>query len=117
MTRETLMDGEAVRLRIYVGEDEQKSHVSLYDVLLERFMEAGIAGVTVFQGVGGYGGENQLRTAKLLRFSADLPMVVEAVDTKERIDEALTIADELVQAGLITTEPVQARQYRRQKRE
>lgn len=113
MQRETIMDGKAIRLRIYIGEDEHESHVTLYDVLLERFMEAGIAGVTVFQGVAGYGGGKHLRTASLLRFSTDLPMIVEAIDTEDKIREALAIAEELVESGLITTDTVHARQYRR----
>src|SRR5215470_13865440 len=99
-------------LRVFVGESDKHGHVPLYEAIVLRARESGLAGATVLRGVMGFGRHSVMHTAKILRLSEDLPMVVEIVDALEKLESFLTVLDGMVQEGLVTLEPVRVIQYR-----
>jgi len=103
---------EGVLLRIFIGEDDHHEGRPLYEWLVLQAREAGLAGATVLRGLEGFGANSRLHTAKVLRMSADLPVVVEIVDTREKIDAFLPVVDQAVEEGLATLEKVEIRFYR-----
>ena len=98
--------GEKVLMRIFTGESKKFGHVPLYEALVELFLKEGLAGATVLRGVSGFGAHHVYHTHKLLELSSDLPMVIEVVDTKEKIDSVMPKVDEMIESGLITLEKV-----------
>jgi PII-like signaling protein len=103
---------ESVLLRVFVGESDCHGDRPLYELIVLKARELGLAGATVLRGVMGFGGSSRVHTAKLLRLSADLPMVVEVVDTEERLAPLLDYLDEVVTEGLVTMERAQVITYR-----
>lgn len=103
---------DAVMLRIYVGEQDMHRHVPLYEALVMKARELNIAGATVMRGVMGYGASSRIHTTKVLRLSEDMPMVVELVDTEERLQTFLPILNEMVSGGLVTMERIRVKRYR-----
>src|SRR5438034_7429439 len=99
-------------LRIFVGESDKHQGKPLYEWLVLEAREAGLAGATVLRGVEGFGAHSRLHTAKILRLSEDLPIVIEIVDTKDKIERFLPIVDAAIPEGLATLEKVQIRLYR-----
>jgi len=99
-------------LRIFIGESDSVQGRPLYEAIVLKARELHLAGATVLRGPMGFGAHSRLHTAKVLRLSQDLPMVVEIVDAKEKIDELLPYLDEVVTEGLITLEKVQVIKYR-----
>jgi PII-like signaling protein len=99
-------------LRIFVGESDRWHNKPLYEAIVLAAREQHLAGATVLRGPMGFGAHSRLHTAKVLRLSEDLPMVIEIVDSKEKIDAFLPRIDEMVQEGLVTLERVQVIQYR-----
>ena len=99
-------------LRIFVGESDKHGHVPLYEAIVLRAREAGLAGATVVRGVMGFGRHSVMHTAKILRLSEDLPMIVEIVDSLEKIEAFLPTLDAMVPEGLVTLEPVRVIHYR-----
>jgi len=99
-------------VRIYIGESDQWHGKPLYQALVELMRERGLAGATVVRGIEGFGAKQHLHTTRLLRLSSDLPVLIEAVDTEERIRAALDELDEMVGDGLITLEKVEVVAYR-----
>ena len=99
-------------LRIFIGESDKVGHRSLYEVIVLKAREAGLAGATVLRGVMGFGKNSVLHTAKILRLSEDLPMVVEVVDSQEKIEAFLPTLDGLIADGLVTLERVRVVHYR-----
>jgi PII-like signaling protein len=99
-------------LRIFVGESDKHGHHALYEAIVLKAREAGLAGATVLRGVMGFGKHSVLHTAKILRLSEDLPMVVEIVDTLEKIEHFLPVLDEMISDGLVTLEQVRVIQYK-----
>ncbi len=106
------LPGEAELLRIFVGESDKYGGKPLYQAIVEEARRRGMAGATVFRGDLGFGVHSRLHTAKVLRLSEDLPMVVEIVDKPERIAEFLPDLDKMVEEGLITIEKVRVIAYR-----
>lgn len=102
---------EAVLLRIFFGEDDKYEGKSLYKYIVELCRKKGIAGVTVFRGVLGYGKSSLLHEAKPFKISSDLPIVVEIVDCEERIMEILPEIKRVLNSGLITIQRVMVLQY------
>src|SRR5919199_5728413 len=100
-------------LRIFVGESDRHGHHPLYEAIVLKAREAGLAGATVLRGVMGFGRHSVLHTAKILRLSEDLPMVVEIVDSEDKIRAFLPELDALMGSGLVTLEKVQVIQYGR----
>jgi PII-like signaling protein len=102
---------DAVLLRIYFGEDDRFENKALYEAIVLKAREMHIAGATVLRGPLGYGHSSRLHTAKILRLSFDLPIVVEIVDTDEKINGFLRELDKLMSSGLVTLEKVKVLQY------
>jgi PII-like signaling protein len=98
-------------LRIFVGESDRHGHHPLYEAIVLKAREAGLAGATVLRGVMGFGKNSILHTAKILRLSEDLPMVVEIVDSREKVEKFLPLLDEMISDGLVTIEKVTTMQY------
>ena len=99
-------------LRIYIGESDRHEGKPLYEWLVFAAREAGLAGATVLRGIEGFGAHSRLHTAKILRLSEDLPIVVEIVDGLEKIEAFLPTVDHAIAEGLATLERVQVRFYR-----
>jgi len=104
--------GQGKLLRIFIGESDRWHHQPLYEALVLKARELGLAGATVLRGPMGYGANSRLHTAKILRLSMDLPMVIEVIDTEEKISLLLPHLDEMVLEGLVTLEDVQILKYR-----
>src|SRR5438046_9310171 len=99
-------------LRIFIGESDRWHHQPLYEAIVLKARELGLAGATVLRGPMGFGANSRLHTTKILRLSMDLPMVIEIVDSREKIDELLPHIDAMVTEGLVTLERVQVIKYR-----
>lgn len=102
---------QAVLLRIFLGEDDRHEHRPLYEAIVLRAREMHLAGATVLRGPMGYGHSSRLHTAKILRLSEDLPVVIEIVESEEKINEFLPVLDGMMGSGLVTLEKVQVLQY------
>jgi len=102
-------------LRVFVDESDKHGHIPLYEAIVLKAREAGLAGATVLRGLMGFGKHSVLHTAKILRLSEDLPMVVEIVDSLEKIDAFLPTLDVMVLEGLVTLEKVRVIHYRSEK--
>lgn len=103
---------EAVLLRIFLGESDRWHHQPLYEAIVLKARERHLAGATVLRGPMGFGKSSRLHTAKILRLSMDLPLVIEIVDTEEKIQAFLPVLDQMLQSGLVTLEKVQVIHYR-----
>src|SRR5262245_23137558 len=99
-------------LRIFVGESDRWHQQPLHEACVRKARELGLAGATVLRGPKGFGANSHLHTAKILRLSMDLHMVIEIVDTEEKINRVLPALDEMVLEGLVTLENVRVIQYR-----
>ena len=102
---------DAMLLRIFIGEDEKYKARPLYEAIVLKAREMHLAGATVLRGPLGYGHSSRLHTAKILRLSDDLPLVIEIVDTEEKIRSFLPVLDPMMTGGLVTLEKVQVLQY------
>lgn len=99
-------------LRIFIGESDKREGIPLFEWIVRHARESGLAGATVLRGLEGYGAHSRLHTAKILRLSEDLPVVVEIVDTPEKINAFLEIVDEVIDEGLVTIEDIAIKFYR-----
>jgi PII-like signaling protein len=106
------LPAEAELLRIFIGESDKRHGRPLYEVIVEEARRRGMAGATVLRGTLGFGANSRIHTAKILRLSEDLPMVVEIVDTPERIAAFLPELDAMIEEGLVTLEKVRLIAYR-----
>jgi PII-like signaling protein len=97
---------EAMLLRVFIGESDRWHHQPLYEAIVLKARELHLAGATVLRGPMGYGKSSRLHTAKILRLSMDLPLVIEIVDAEEKIQAFLPILDEMMKGGLVTLERV-----------
>jgi uncharacterized protein len=102
---------DAVLLRIFLGEDDKFGHLPLYEAIVLKARELHLAGATVLRGPIGFGHSSRLHTTKFMRLSQDLPLVVEIVDTQDKIDAFLPVLDTMMTSGLVTQEKVQVLQY------
>jgi uncharacterized protein len=102
---------DAVLLRIFCGEDDKHDHKPLYEAIVLKAREMHLAGATVLRGPIGFGHSARIHTTKILRLSQDLPIVIEIVDAKDRIDAFLPVLDGMMGSGLVTLEKVQVLQY------
>jgi uncharacterized protein len=109
-------EGERTLMRIHIGESDKWHGKSLHEAIVELLRMEGFSGATVLRGVGGYGGTSAYHTDKLLRLSQDLPIVIEVIETQERIEQILPRLDEMVEGGLITLEKVRVILYRAAKK-
>ncbi len=105
----------AMLLRIFVGEDDRHEHTPVYEAIILKAREMHMAGATVLRGPMGFGQSSRLHTAKILRLSGDLPVIIEIVDAKDKIDGFLEVLEELMPSGLVTLEKVRVVQYGEQR--
>lgn len=105
------LEGRALRLTIYIGENDQVHHRPLYSEIIHRAHAAGLAGASAFRGLEGYGASSHIHTTRLLSLSEDLPIAVVVVDTEERIRAFLPQLDELVTEGLVMLDEVDVVRY------
>jgi PII-like signaling protein len=103
---------EALLLRIFIGESDRWQHQPLYEAIVLKARELHLAGATVLRGPMGFGAASRIHTAKILRLSMDLPMVIEIVDTEEKVNTLLPFLDEMMGGGLVTLEKVRVIHYR-----
>jgi PII-like signaling protein len=101
----------ALLLRIFIGEDDKHRGRPLHEAIVLKARELQLAGATILRGPMGFGHSSRLHTAKILRLSEDLPIVIEIVDSEEKIDAFLPHLDEMMSSGLVTLEKVQVLQY------
>ena len=106
-----VLDGEQILMRLFIGEADRHGGAPLYKALLELFRKEGIAGATVLRGIAGFGAKSHMHTASILRLSQDLPIVVEVVDSHDKIDALFPRLDEMVREGLVTLEKVRVLRY------
>ena len=107
-----VLEGEQMMVRVFIGESDRWKAQPLSVALVERLRREGFAGATVLRGVAGFGARSVYHTAHLLELSQDLPLVVEVVETEERIEKLLPILDEMVSDGLVTLEKVRVLKYK-----
>jgi uncharacterized protein len=105
-------EGTGKLLRIFVGESDRHGYQPLYTAIVERARAAGLGGATVFKGIEGFGGHSVVHAARVFDLSSDLPILIEIVDSEERIRAFLPTLDEMVREGLITLETVEIIRYR-----
>ena len=101
----------AILLRIFMGENDRFGHQPLYEAVVLKAREMHLGGATVLRGPMGFGHSSRLHTAKILRLSEDLPLLIEIVDSEEKINEFLPVLDGMMSSGLVTLEKVQVLQY------
>lgn len=102
---------DAMLLRIFVGEDDRHDHAPLYEAIVLRARELHLAGATVLRGPLGFGHSSRLHTAKVLRLSEDLPVVIEIVDSEAKIEAFLPVLDGMIGSGLVTLEKIKVLRY------
>jgi hypothetical protein len=107
----TKLIGEQVLMRIFIGESDRHGHKPLYEALVELLRSEGFAGATVLRGVCGFGANRVYHTQKLLDLSADLPLVVEVIDTQEKINAIMPRIDAMMGGGMITLEKATVIRY------
>ncbi|MFF3638180.1 DUF190 domain-containing protein [Streptomyces sp. NPDC002250] len=107
----TSLTGRALRLTVYIGEDDTWHHKPLYSEIVHRAHAAGLAGASVFRGVEGFGASSRIHTSRLLSLSEDLPVAIVVVDAEQRIRAFLPQLDELVGEGLVTLEDCEVIRY------
>ena len=103
---------EGKLLRIFIGESDKYENRPLFEWIVRKSREEGLAGATVLRGLEGFGARSRLHTAKVLRLSSDLPIVIEIIDTEAKIEAFLPLIDEAIGEGLATVEKVEVRFYR-----
>ena len=99
-------------LRIIIGESDRHEGVSLYEWLVIKAREYGVAGATVVRGMMGYGANSRIKTTSILRLSEDLPVIIEMIDTREKLENFMEIIDPVLKGGLVTFEKMHIRMYR-----
>jgi PII-like signaling protein len=105
---------DSMLLRVFIGETDRWEHKTLYEAIVLKAREMHLAGATVLRGSMGYGKSSRLHTTKILRLSYDLPVIIEIVDTEEKINAFLPLLDQMIGSGLVTLEKARIIQYRGQ---
>jgi PII-like signaling protein len=111
------LEGEGKLLRIFIGESDKHGRKPLYQAIVEMLREEGMAGATVLRGIEGFGANSHLHTARILRLSEDLPIVIEVADTAEKIEAIMPKLDEMVTDGMVALERVEVVTYRAQEKD
>lgn len=104
--------GEKTLMRIFISEADRHNNQPLYRVLLETLKEKGFSGATALKGVAGFGRNSEIHTDQLLRLSTELPMVIEVIESEEKIQQIIPLLDEIMQGGMITLEKARVIRYR-----
>jgi len=105
------LEGEGQLLRIYIGELDKHGHLPLYEAIVLKAREMGMAGATVLRGPMGFGAHSRMHTAKILRLSEDLPVLIEIVDKEDKINAFIPELDKMMRDGLVTLEKVRIIKY------
>jgi PII-like signaling protein len=105
------LEGEQVLMRIFLAESDRWEKRPMYKALIEMFRQEGFAGATVLRGVAGFGATSVLHTDSLLCLSQDLPLVLEVVDTEEKIESIMPRLDKMLQGGMVTLEKARVIRY------
>ena len=108
----TRIEGQGKLLRIFIGESDTWHGKPLYEAIVRRVRQEGLAGATVIRGIEGFGASSRIHTARILRLSEDLPLVIEIIDGEDRINAFLPLLDEMITEGLVTVEKVEVVTYR-----
>ena len=103
---------DSMLLRIFIGENDRFEHKALYEAIVLKAREMHLAGATVIRGPMGFGANSRIHTAKILELSSDLPVVIEIVDTEEKLNAFLPEIDRMLDSGLVTLEKVKVIHYR-----
>lgn len=111
----TRFRGEKVLMRIFLGEGDKVGRRPLYEVLVELFRKEGFAGATVLRGIAGFGAHSVVHTDRILRLSHDLPIIVEVVESQDKIDALMPHIDEMMNGGMITLEKATVIRYSQKK--
>jgi PII-like signaling protein len=106
------LNGAGVRLTVYIGESDRWEHRPLHEAIMLKARGAGLAGCTVLRGHAGFGAKSRIHKFELLSLSFDLPIVVEIIDTAEKVRAFLPVVEEMMQDGLVTIEPLEVHIYR-----
>ena len=106
-----ILPQQAMRLRIYLGENDRCDGSPLYEAIVLKARELHLAGATVFRGPMGFGHSSRLHTAKIMRLSEDLPLVVEVIDSREKLEAFLPHLEKIMGSGLVTLDPVRVLRY------
>ncbi len=106
------LEGDGLLVRIFVGEADRYEGLPLYEAIVQCARDKGLAGATVLRGVEGFGAHNLIHTARIVQLAEDLPMVIEIVDQRAKVEAFLPELDAMVTEGLVTLEPVQVILYR-----
>lgn len=106
------LEGDRLLLRIFIGESNRHGGVPLYEAIVQRARQVGLAGATVLRGLEGFGAASRIHRASILRLSEDLPIVIEIVDARERIEGFLPELEPMIEDGMVTLEKVQVVLYR-----
>ena len=104
--------GSGLCVRIFIGESDQHENMTLYEWIVQEARARNLAGATVWRGIAGFGANSLIHTNKILRLSEDLPVVIEIVDTPDKINEFLDVLDEVIQEGMVMVDEVKIRFYR-----
>jgi PII-like signaling protein len=103
---------DALLIRIFIGESDRYGRQPLYEAIVSKAREIGMAGATVLRGPMGFGASSRVHSAKVLQLSMDLPLIVEMVDTEEKINAFLPLLDEMMNGGLVTLEKARVIHYK-----
>jgi PII-like signaling protein len=103
--------GEKILMRIFIGENDKYGRKPLYEALIDFLIKEGFAGATVLRGIAGFGAHSLYHSDKILRLSSDLPLIIEVVASKQKLDKAMPTIDEMMSGGMITMEPVNVVRY------
>jgi uncharacterized protein len=112
-----MLPEEGYLLRIFIGESDRHEGKLLYEWIVLQAREAGLAGATVMRGIMGFGAHSRLHTFKIERLSQDLPVIVEIVDTREKLEQFLSLVDQEIEEGMATLEQIQIHFYRSGKKQ
>ena len=106
------LEGGGKLLRIFIGESDRRGAQPLYTAIVEAARSAGLSGATVFKGIEGFGGHSVVHAARVFDLSTDLPVLIEIVDTEEKVNGFLPVLDEMMGGGLVTLEKAKVIRYR-----
>lgn len=110
-----MLTEEGCLVRIFIGETDKKDGIPLYEWIVKQAKTAGISGATVLRGIEGYGNHSQIHTAKILQLSTELPIIIELIDTPEKINAFVPLLETTLEGGLITEEIVKIRFFKQMK--